>query len=473
LPSGGPAGDVLKASRFNITTRLSDGTSLLFNFATLALVALEGRGAQRAGRILDDPVGQSMVPGHRRLARLLASHGFLVPCDDDELGRLEAGFREQKTVSRTLSLTVAPTLACNFDCSYCCEGRVHRGRMGAHVERALTDFVGARLPTDGALDVTWYGGEPLLAKDVIERLSHRFHALCQERRARYDATIITNGYLLDAATAHWLQQLGVKNAQVTLDGPADVHDRRRPLASGGRTFDRILANLASAVHALTISVRTNLDGDNLSSVGSLLDALVAADLADRVSHYTAPVTSLSAGCCDGSGRCLDTKAFSLVALETSLQRTRRALPDGSRPRFVNGPCGATRANSFVVSPDGGLVTCWEEVGRPDRYVAHLLEAETECMASNRRSWLEYDPFSLECRDCRVLPICMSYCPYRVRAEATLPCPGWKHHPDEYLLNEYRLRELDREQEVVIGLAELKDALRAAARRRNATDATAS
>ncbi len=51
--------------------------------------------------------------------------------------------------------------------------------------------------------------------------------------------LVTNGYDL-AAFLPRLAQGPVKEVQVTLDGPAPVHDRRRPHAGGGGTFERIV-----------------------------------------------------------------------------------------------------------------------------------------------------------------------------------------------------------------------------------------
>jgi len=179
--------------------------------------------------------------------------------------------------------------------------------------------------------------------------------------------------------------------------------------------------------------------------------------------YAGQTMSLGSTCADGADDCLQPETFSLLTLEASLDLTRRGLFDAMRPQASNGPCGAVRGNSFVISPDGGLSTCWEEVNSPDRYVGHLLEPQSELMERNRRAWAAYDPFTLECGDCRVLPICLSRCPRVVRETGAPACPGWKHHPDGHLLNEYRLRQLDRERQVAIGLAELRDTLHQAAR----------
>ncbi len=74
------------------------------------------------------------------------------------------------------------------------------------------------------LHVTWFGGEPLLAADVIEALSGRMMALCEAKGAEYSAGIITNGYLLTLENEDLLARCKVKSAQITLDGVGEAID---------------------------------------------------------------------------------------------------------------------------------------------------------------------------------------------------------------------------------------------------------
>ena len=65
-----------------------------------------------------------------------------------------------------LILTINPTLACNFACPYCFEKQHPDIFMNGTIENKIINFInlhkGAKI-----LDVTWFGGEPLLAFDRI------------------------------------------------------------------------------------------------------------------------------------------------------------------------------------------------------------------------------------------------------------------------------------------------------------------
>ncbi|MBP7706816.1 MAG: radical SAM protein [Candidatus Aminicenantes bacterium] len=449
---------MLKSSSFNRFATLSDGRKILFNFLTLRLVALEGVDAARVESVLSNPV----LPPRRgtvRLTQLLQHNGFLVDEASNEASQLMRGFHQSREDESLLSLTILPTLSCNFRCTYCYEGEPAPEHMGGEVEAALVAFVEDRLRRGGRMSVCWYGGEPLLRKETVDTLSRAFLDLCAARDVSYQASVITNGYLLDRATASWLKGLGVGLAQVTLDGPPQVHDLRRPLATGGGTFRTIIDNLKAVSGLMDINVRMNVDAENQEALGLLLDLLVEEGIAERVTLYPAMTDSFtSTGTCVAD-QCLGREKFSLVSLRTSLELTRRGLPDRLVPMAHSLPCGALRRATHIVTPSGGLAACWARVTLPGKHIGHLLQPATADMEERRKEWFSFDPFALECRDCFALPICMGACPEHYLVRRKLDCPVWKHHPEEHILNYYRLLILQRQSEIAAGCRTVVDMLR--------------
>lgn len=449
----------MKCSRYNFLFPLSDGTELFFNFYTLSLLAFKPGQAQKALRVLNHP-GKTPAKGiDGRLGRLLAKNGFLVPRLCDEVAHLERTFRTCRSQEAHLGLTLLPTLDCNFKCRYCYERSENRSRMSRDVEDALIAFVGGKLASGGRLSVTWFGGEPLLCMDTVERLSRAFFELCASRRTGYDSHIVTNGYLLDGKTASRLKDLKVTRAQVTLDGPPEIHDRRKPLAGGGKTFRRIVDNLKEAVGFMEITIRMNVDAENSSDLGRLLDILVEEGLADKVGFYPGQTAPYTLACADIAGQCLGGEEFSLAVLDASLELTRRGLLDASGPAARSSPCGATQRSSYTVTPVGGIVSCWNDVAEPREYVGHLLTPPDSVMEDNKKKWLAFNPFSLACRECLILPICMGACPYVYLKTGKPACIGWKHHTQEHLLNYFRLKSIERQARVALGFRGLVDELR--------------
>lgn len=432
----------MKPSRYTCTTVLPDRTVLYFNFFTLNLLAFESAEADKAEKILHDPA----LPDETGLRQLLMDKGFLIDDAIDERAYLHQLHRQACSQHRGLGLTILPTLACNFRCIYCYE-KHDPAEMSPEVEEALIAFVKERLQPEASLSVTWFGGEPLLKLDVIERLTDAFTIICDEKKAKYAAHIITNGYLLSGDIAATLTRLKVKSVQVTLDGPPDIHDARRPLKNGSGTFKCILENLKAASPILPVNLRINVDQTNRGHIIDLIDLLLREGLGKSVHPYLGRTYPYNAVCNDVAVECITDADFSLLELETEMELVQRDFHSFRVPQARNTHCLADSAGDFVITPGGSIVNCWNDVAENNAEIGHLLKPQTESMRENKQRWKARDPFALECAECILLPICMGGCPYLYLKNGTVSCHDWKHHLDESLAFYYYLKSLKREGEI--------------------------
>ena len=119
------------------------------------------------------------------------------------------------------------------------------------------------------LRLSFFGGEPLLAKDIVLAIARHGSALAKQfPTLDYRGGITSNGWRLTAATATELAAVGVTNFQVTLDGPSDLHDLTRRRAGGGPTFERIWGNLqaiATSAAPVHIGLRCHVTAKNADS----------------------------------------------------------------------------------------------------------------------------------------------------------------------------------------------------------------
>jgi uncharacterized protein len=336
---------------------------------------------------------------------------MLVGDDTDELGVLERRYRAGTADRSSFALTIVTSLGCNFDCPYCFENKP-TAVLDAETERLLLEVLDAQLPTIRRFDVTWYGGEPLLAQDQIDRLSEGFLARTAEHDVSYSARIVTNGYLLTPEVASRLRALEVGLAQITMDGPPETHNVMRPLRNGRGTFDVILDNVVACADLLPISIRVNVDASNEREYVRLLDLLVERGLADRVTVYPGRIVAYpdQAGAPSESYRphCFTMPEFAEVEREFLAAAYERGLAKPTLPGPTSTPCTAVRINELVVGARGELYKCVDSVGNPQEVTGHLRSWQDP----NDRvlKWLRYDPFADEgCRACIALPTCMGGC----------------------------------------------------------------
>ena len=440
----------MKPSRYNFFFRVDDRAILGYNSLTTALAELSAQEFAALQAFCDEP-GDDLLdacgPGFRDD---LVKDGFLVLNDCDELeqiGTLHDALKTQR--QRSIGLTIVPTLDCNFRCTYCFS-YARPERMSARIQEALVQFVEAKLPADGSLSVTWYGGEPTLCLDVIEALSAQLRDVCEHHGTQYlPASIITNGFLLTEKVVQRLVDAGITHAQVTLDGDRDTHNQRRPLQGGVGTFDRILENVAAVRNILEISIRINVDRSNASTAVAALDALIEHGL-QGMPAYFGHVKPYTEACAGMASDCLSDDEFGELNLSLTRQAIARGFTSLYYPQLqLGGVCGAEHDLSYLIAPDGLLFKCWAQASLGSEHaIGNILDARiVPRQEENLRRFVGWSPLADgRCKECRVLPICMGGCPYqRLNGSAGSNCAPWRHFLLDTLALHYKMGRLMREQ----------------------------
>ena len=362
-----------------------------------------------------------------------AKRGVIANLDEraalETMGKAACGF------SRGVGLTICPTMGCNFDCPYCFEDH-GRGKMSQEVQDDVVALAERMLNASArkSINVTWFGGEPLLALDVIESLSERLMKLAEDHDAEYSAGIITNGYLLTQDTIDTLVRYKVETSQVTIDGLGSTHDSTRYLRGGGPTFERITANLRDNKIPFRVNVRHNVHEGNRGEVDSLKQFIeeLAEESGNEIMYYPAPVTGSPVA--DERGKQVGLLCGS-DASEVSLRQEAGRFHAG-RGHY----CGANNIFTIGIDDCGNLQKCWEAVDKPD------------ISFGTARDWDPVDPLGTaskpdnltmylntvgpvpdeECRECMWLPMCVGGCPHKRLFEGR-QCIAFRDDPEAYVL----------------------------------------
>lgn len=188
-------------------------------------------------------------PAHARAEEELASaraEGLLTSRRPSAMAGCEHCHGSDGTIEH---LTLSLTDRCNLRCTYC--PHTHQGRPGVrpHGERtmstdvldaAVRDFLaGSAAVNEPVLSV--YGGEPLLAFPLLERVVA--HLRRAEALGRVRLVVDTNGLLLADRRVRELIRTSGSHLQVSLDGPPEVHDRHRRTVENGPSHAKIMSGL--------------------------------------------------------------------------------------------------------------------------------------------------------------------------------------------------------------------------------------
>lgn len=156
----------------------------------------------------------------------LAEMAFIVDEGIDENFVLETiRTRARYYDSDIKMLTIAPTLACNARCFYCYEQGVEFKTMSTDVALALVEYIDKNCH-DRKLTLTWFGGEPLLAKNIIDYITQALIT----RGIEITSVITTNGYLVDEETIEKAKgSWNIRRFQITIDGIGNEYNKIKQL----------------------------------------------------------------------------------------------------------------------------------------------------------------------------------------------------------------------------------------------------
>jgi uncharacterized protein len=363
---------------------------------------------------------------------------FITTEDVDELAVLRSRYLQSRFAG-PLGLTVVTSLGCNFDCPYCFEDKTP-SKLKSTVRDAILRIVEDSPADLPSVNVTWMGGEPLVGSDELFDLSARLIALCEQRGYDYSAGIITNGWYLDATMAKRLSAHKVKNAQVTIDGPPDIHNRYRPHLNGSGTYQRVIDNVEAAAHHINVSVRININRENLGRVEELIADLAQRGLGGEIGLGAARMTNIVANpeapVATYDGACFSATEFARVEIEFDRLASRYGFLKQSTPSRVGTPCTAVRATDLVVGSDGELWKCWDDIGDATATIGSVFDYQN-AGGEHLDPWLSYDPFSdPHCSTCFALPGCMGGCAHHLfnSDDPTERCGAFRgNHTDRVLL----------------------------------------
>lgn len=185
---------------------------------------------------------------------------------------------DKSAYNRSLELIILPTEKCNFRCTYCYEDFLI-GKMKPWLRNAVKAFIQRRVDLGlENLSLSWFGGEPLLAKDVLFEIAEFAASKLEDGGLRsMKGSLTTNGYMLTPENLARLTASNQNSFQISLDGHGEGHDETRRYASGDGTFNVIWRNLLAArdsTHAFDILIRIHLTDNNVTSAQKLVDAVV-------------------------------------------------------------------------------------------------------------------------------------------------------------------------------------------------------
>jgi uncharacterized protein len=241
------------------------GRRILFNVETLLAYEVSPVVFDMVALLNDpshtDPVGE--LTGHHPLEQIQEAAAYLEREDFLRQRSPDAPFcapvLKKRRGIRHLELMV--THDCTMRCCYCYgasgqEGWEEapylygaRGRgMSYETARKGVDFLFAASGPRKELSVIFFGGEPLLAFDLIQRIVPYIRQKETDTGKTANLSLSTNGLLLTREVVDYLVRHRI-GCQVSIDGPPEIHDRSRRMVDGRGSYGSIIEGVKRLIAA--------------------------------------------------------------------------------------------------------------------------------------------------------------------------------------------------------------------------------
>ena len=402
---------LMKPSMYNIFLQKEDGVAI-YNTRTGKLVRSFGERA----KIVNEIFASGGSINYSDISEKLYKDEFLIDAQRNEVSEMEK-LEETATFDRYLRLIILPTEYCNFRCVYCYE-HFKRGKMSKNVQNALIKTVEQEIEKYEGLVVSWFGGEPLEALDVIETLSLAFIDICKRNKKPYNAGITTNGYNLSVETMRKLKKLHITEFQITLDGLREIHDAQRILRDGSGTYQKIidnLLNIKSKIKSSTITIvlRTNFSRELLEHINDfqkVLDDYFSED--SRFCFFWQLVGDY--------GYVRDESVRDIFGTMQDYVYLVRNYTDKFTNKFMfhlYGPAGsvcyALKRNSYVISSDGVIKKCTCDLENEENFFGQIGKTFD---SEKHENWLKREiKENSQCYLCIKRPICHNKACYKAKS----------------------------------------------------------
>ncbi len=403
-------------SKYNFLFESSKYGYLLYNSASNAFIRLDHTAFEELKKIEMDSTLVNRLSDNTQ--KKLADAKVLVNDDNQLFYNKRMNFFFNTFDAVNLGLAIAPTTHCNFACSYCYEGNRKPQYMTSEIEDKIISFIRSYERVKN-LNLTWYGGEPLMGFDSIKRLLAGIKTISGLKLGQH--TMTSNGYLLTKEKSLFFRDNPLTCIQITIDGNREAHNNRRTLAPHRMpTYDVIVDNIEQFIKLnpdTRVAIRANLDHSNSKTFIQEFNELSNRWKGKNVIVYPAFVKDFQSlnretnkdnfaanGCRD---ICFTTSEK--MQFFENLYRE-HGLKVNFAPEYTIGGCGATIVNYYVIGPKGELYKCWNDIGDESYVVGNV--ADKKITNYDLLSRYIGGPNMMDdnkCTNCKLFPICDGGC----------------------------------------------------------------
>lgn len=331
----------------------------------------------------------------------------------DDFMLFSSTIKSRRNISNSLMLTITPTMDCNFNCYYCFETK-NKSKIDTKLEENIVNWINTYIESNNIhyINITWFGGEPLLAPHVIKNITKE---ILKFEKIKLGASIITNGYYLTKENLLLLKECKISSIQLSIDGIYESHNSKRFSKDDKKTFDTILKNIDVFNELdldIVLNVRVSIDKNNIDKFDEVLDFFSSRYPNSKKINITPAfiIESTKHNCIES---CISNKIEKFNFYKNLSQKMKNN--SFVYPANNVNECAIRNQHSWVIDSLGDVYKCWETIANLEYKVGEI--KEDGLIITNEKILNRYlygsDPFEdSKCKNCFSFPICTGGCPHK-------------------------------------------------------------
>ena len=402
-------------SKYIIAQPLNDREVLLYSTLSTSIIAMEKEDYKHIFL-------EHQFSNYHKWCSELKEMGFLYEGEENsQLKRLQNIREEIVSADHGITaITIAPTMNCNARCYYCFEKGANQGTMDYKTADAVAEFLINKCK-EKTLYVSWFGGEPLMAADIISYITE----LLLKAEIDIESTVTTNGILINEKIIESLKFWNASRIQITVDGIGEDYNRIKNY-DGNFDFDpfkRIMDNIELLIrNNMNIHLRVNYKSTDYETAKATLNYLHSRFGAyEKLYLYGAPLDLPEIKGYSEFNE--DEGDYFFKVLKLSLDRgyendelnfnMQKSSPNYNTllGELMLSPfpasCFMVNKDRFVIDDKGNLYKCQKHLGQHEYNCGNVFEGVKKNEIYEK--YVTSNLYDEHCGDCEMFPICQGGC----------------------------------------------------------------
>lgn len=346
----------------------------------------------------------------------LISSGLLTKTDNYKEEVYDYFDRKIAANEEKLLVYFTVTSRCDLKCRYCFENHLKRGdaKLGdiklfvRMLERSLKNNQKVK-----KVELTLFGGEPLLRFDSCRLLLSLVKEICLRRGIPYKFAMISNGMTVNKQELNDLKDLGLTDIQITFDGWKNSHDETRKIGKKG--YEHLLKNVSWLGKSFNLILKYNIRKQNVEDFANFI-----ADVKSlRLKNATIKLEALQSTLTNKDDAFYYSSHDQKLA-ETYFDLAKTVVTNGFKvdvSSAMKPPCMVSMSNSLMIEPDGDISACVSAYKIPNLYLGNIREMKnsqllTSCEKGKTKIKSDiFEAMKKKCipEKCPYFPICETGC----------------------------------------------------------------